>query len=455
MKKNTMMLNSKSNTRACWLKYFCISPLAAITLEYMSYLRWAGLSCIMLAAISCEKPSAAGDNIIDVASAMANPTTLLASDYFQEIRYVPLETTDNSLIGKAPIIEIIGDNILVTTAQGPALLFEKATGKFIRNIGHIGNDPGGYRNGRCFVDENEDRLYFRGFGADLQIYNSAGNYLGNVKAPPAEDNKYPMTYNFLNKDTLLGYYWDLLEDRKNRLLFFEASGEALTILPNLKNGPWFQNEDVDMLHIFSGEEAVEMYGPGAIRVLSITFKDPDYAYFSSNDSPNSMFWHQGEKTFFKEAFTDTIFTVKGTTLIPERILNLGDYHWDYADRYVKSKDKNIYPTQFMESNDILFFRFITGLYTDSNRKLYNAVYNKKTGTVKVGMPKDGLKDDLSRFLPLQPLTVSTASGEFAGLISVDEIQAWFMKHGTSEVPADVQALKQLKEDDNPVVVLLK
>ncbi|MDR3260364.1 MAG: 6-bladed beta-propeller, partial [Tannerella sp.] len=219
-----------------------------------------------------------------------------------------------------------------------------------------------------------------------------------------------------------------------------------------RQGPAFGISDVGNISVFDGETAIKKFGcAGMEGVVVIQFKDTEMNSIWFGGS--SYFWHQGEKTCFKEPFNDTIFVLTGTTLTPDRILNLGNYHWDYADRFRKNKDGNIYPTQFIESKDLLFFRFITGLYNDDNRKLYDAVYNKATGEVKIGLTNDGLTDDLTGFLPFRPTTVST-SGEYAGLIPIDDIHAWFEAHKTSKND-EVLKLKKLKEDDNPVVVFYK
>ena len=64
-------------------------------------------------------------------------------------------------------------------------------------------------------------------------------------------------------------------------------------------------------------------------------------------------------------------------------------------------------------------------------------------------------DDLTRFMPLQP-TVSTASGEMAQLLQPLDILSWFEEHpDASGLPADVEALRQLKEDDNPVIAVMQ
>lgn len=69
--------------------------------------------------------------------------------------------------------------------------------------------------------------------------------------------------------------------------------------------------------------------------------------------------------------------------------------------------------------------------------------------------EEGMENDLNGFLPLQP-TFVTADGEFAQLIPAETIAEWFEEHpDAAELPAEIQALKAIKADDNPVVVLMK
>ena len=102
-------------------------------------------------------------------------------DYFDEIRYVPLETRDDCLVGSSPDIKLLDKYILITSANRQCLLFDKATGKFKCQIGHVGKDPGGYRNVDCLVDELNGRLLFNGWGHDLISYNLDGNYIGKIE----------------------------------------------------------------------------------------------------------------------------------------------------------------------------------------------------------------------------------------------------------------------------------
>ena len=82
----------------------------------------------------------ASKRVIEVGKAISSPAELKASDYFDEIRYVPLETRDDCLVGSSPDIKLLDKYILITSANRQCLLFDKATGKFKCQIGHVGKD---------------------------------------------------------------------------------------------------------------------------------------------------------------------------------------------------------------------------------------------------------------------------------------------------------------------------
>ena len=100
----------------------------------------------------------------------------------------------------------------------------------------------------------------------------------------------------------------------------------------------------------------------------------------------------------------------------------------------------------------MIVRFIRELFHKPT--LYNAVITKSTGDVKVGLYADGMKDDLTNYLPLQPMSVSQA-GEYVGLLSAADAAEWFEDNENKEIPQQVKELKRIGEEDNPVVVIMK
>jgi hypothetical protein len=401
--------------------------------------------------ISCDNSrESVDDQSIDVASAMSGIREIKASEYFKQIRYVALETSDSCLVGRNPSIYLFDDKILISSRE-ECFLFDKQSGRFIRKIGHTGNDPKAYRNAECWVNESDGLIYFTGFKAELICYNTDGMFIDRIPLPANGDGFTMLDYTCLNKDTLMGFYHNLTGNEKKRLVFFTKTGERIDELPNRQESPSF---DIESISVFNnGEVAAASYTPAVAKgMLILSGRDPETV---STTFMKYAFWHLNRTTYFKEACNDTIFRIEGTTLIPDRYLDLGEYHWSYAKRFDKKQDKNIFITQCLENEDILLFRFITKLYDEDSRKQYNAVYNKANQTLTIGDLTKGITDDITRFLPLQPLYASSETGEFAGIIPADKVVEWFEGNKQTEaLPESIRLLKNTTEEDNPVIVLM-
>ena len=70
------------------------------------------LAGLMMACSPASQDQAEGS--IDVLPAFENLTELKVSNLGKNIRYVPLETTDSSLIGSGYRVNLLGDRIMVT-----------------------------------------------------------------------------------------------------------------------------------------------------------------------------------------------------------------------------------------------------------------------------------------------------------------------------------------------------
>ena len=81
------------------------------------------IGCGML--LSCNSPSAKIESLetISVGKAYANLTKLKVSDYFQTVRYVPLETNDSVLVGDNPKLCVYKDLLIVSSPQEQCYVF--------------------------------------------------------------------------------------------------------------------------------------------------------------------------------------------------------------------------------------------------------------------------------------------------------------------------------------------
>lgn len=408
-------------------------------------------ACLFLAACNGSKVTEGELSVIPLGNAIDNPTALKASDYFKQISYVPLETNDSCLIGSGPSVLTVKDKILISTNQRQCLMFDN-TGKFIKQVGHVGNDPGGYNGSYCWVNNETGDIYFWGWNNDLVCYDLNGEFKENIKIPFKVDGFGGTTYYYQTADRFIGYKQGAMGSKGNQLLFFK-NNEQITSFPTVLNDDSeFDPSSIASISVLKSEESTKLFGPTAYSgVIVIDFKEPETG---SIFLPNvTSLWHQNKQLYFKEAYNDTIYQVKDTTLIPSSILDLGKYHWEYSERNMKNKDNAALITQILDSKDRMIIRFITKLF--HGVELQTAVVTKSTGEVKVAPYADGLKDDVTNFLSLQPLTVSS-EGEYIGLIPATEVVEWFEKNdGNKDLPQQLTNLKRIGDEDNPVVVIMK
>lgn len=359
--------------------------------------------------------------------------------------------TDSSLIGKGPYVQIIKDRILVSTNQSQCLMFDKGTGKFIKQVGHIGNDPEGYNSVFCWGDNETGMIYFNGWNKDLVCYDQDGVFQRKIKIPFETMGASSTSFGYQNDGTFVLYKSGILGDGKNNLLFFKDNMPVDSCSTMATDEQPFDPSNIASIAILKSETGIELLGPTAYEgTIVIDYKEPETGCIILN--ANTRLWRQDKELYFKEAYNDTIYQIKDRTLMPSGVLDLGKYHWSFSERFMKNKDNAALITQILDSEDRMIVRFIRELFHKPT--LYNAVITKSTGDVKVGLYADGMKDDLTNYLPLQPMSVSQA-GEYVGLLSAADAAEWFEDNENKEIPQQVKELKRIGEEDNPVVVIMK
>ena len=96
--------------------------------------------------------------VIDIEAAFENNQGLNLSQYASAIRYIPLETSEEALIGRT-IQDIVTDNnhfyILSANMGKYAVLMFDNNGNFIKKIGNQGRGPGEYNSIRALLMEND------------------------------------------------------------------------------------------------------------------------------------------------------------------------------------------------------------------------------------------------------------------------------------------------------------
>ena len=410
--------------------------------------------CALCASMlmACSSGTEKMQGQIDVLPAFENLTELKVSQLGKNIRYVPLETTDSSLIGGSCKVCLLEDKIMVTygaRSESHCFLFDRETGKFIREIGHKGEDPRGYSEAKAYVHPVTGHLYFHRMPNKLIKYNQEGEFLGEVEMPNGLPSGF---YPLLTKEGMLVYEGTAFNANHQSQLYWldEAKGKTGDVaLPMVNNSEEIKPEGIQGISVFgAGSTSVGLLGcNGAIM---ISFKDDVKALYPIN---YPAVWEMEDCFRLHETFSDTIYQVKGLELEPYRVFNLGDRRLALEDRGKKEgyEDK-LSITYVLETNHLIYFQCAKNLYGDFS--FYNGLYQKSNGEVVMNKVEEDFTDDLTGFVPFTPMAHGK-KGEFVGVLTIDQIQEWQEEHPDAKLEGALAPLKDLDYDANPVVVIVE
>ena len=406
-----------------------------------------GALALALGACSTTSQKNEAQGQIDIVPAFENPTELKVSHLGKNIRYVPLETTDSSLIGQMYGIKLLDDKILVTSGAN-CLLFDKQTGKFLCKVSGRGQGPKEYLNSISYVHPQTGDIYFNRTPYKMIRFNQEGKYLDDLQMPFKWDYGCFLTF----KDNEAIAHRTL---GKNQIHRFDMTGAAIDSIALPSNREW-NYEDIKTPIMAEGP-ATSLMGAGMFATngfLMIPYKTEERQDFLTVHYP-SIYSYKDEMRFH-EAYNDTIYRIDGHTLTPQWIFHTGECHTPremYGD--VEESKKRMVVTYVAETEDLLFFECAKEWFTQNKRPDFRyGIYQKKEGTTLIGRTYERITDDLTQFIPFSPTTHST-KGEFAGTLTIEQIQKWLEAHPDIKLEGALAPLAGLADDANPVVVIVE
>ena len=398
-------------------------------------------SIIILFLLSCgNKENRKYSDGIDIEYGLQNLSRLKVSDFGKTIRYIPLETTKDGLVGSNPIVKVL-KNYIVTESQSSCLLFDKKDGRFIAEIGRIGQGPNEYSDIFSWTDEKEEFLYFKRRPDQLIKYDMKGNFCGKVVFPTPPGLA---SYYLITDSEIIGYFNEFLQTHQIALGFYDEEGILKDTIPAL-----FPKTEIIMSEVKNIGVRSNWLGMGGM--ISIDYKNDTKSIHVVNPP---RIWKHNEFIRFKEEFVDTIYTMSNKKLTPSIIFNTGKYHWPAEERnsVINTKER-IFIADISENDIFIFFKCIMDLYSDEPVHYYG-LYQKKTGETKLSKANDSIADDLTYFMPFTPLGIS-ASGEFVSIVEAYKVMEWMEEHPEAKNSENLSFLKELDEEMNPVVILVE
>lgn len=371
------------------------------------------LSCLLSSCYQHNMTDNKLFEIVDITNAFEKRKPININDISKDCNYIVLETTNESLIGSNFTI-YSDDQYLVAIDRKRILLFDRESGKFIRIIGNSGNGPNEYSKTYTKMPYNEEKkVVYADRNRERYEYALDGQLI-NIKKGPE------LVYDFvnINENTYAAFIDNYMGDEKNKMIIFNERDSIIKIFPNYQSFPF----------------------KGSISVYTT----------------NSWFYKLNKQLCFCEKFSDTLFNVTPNSLIPRFVFDNGAYSFPYELRggMINPVDKYFFTENILESSKYLFYTF------RFNKEVYTAVYDKKQKNTIVndyiGESGKGYINNIYDFVPLE-LSSINGKGELTCTIDAFKIKLWFEANTekSEKLPVYLQKLKNMKESENPVVMITK
>lgn len=371
------------------------------------------LFLIIASLLNCSNPGNETLPTINVFEAHSNRHEVPLSLFATQIEYVVLETNEDCIIGEMPRYYIEKELIIVICFKD-VLLFDRKDGTFIKHVGHVGNDPGGYRN----------TIFVNAYDYSRKIVTAKGWKLFSICEYPIESNTY-------------------------RKVLCPNGVISSTRLANRNYLGFVKN--------YSGREK--------FRLLEFTYNDttpiykvPNFNSLTPTNTTRSFpqhgwFYNLSKGTYFYELYTDTVFKYDDGHLMGHMKIDFGEakltYEMQVSREFGRKYQKNYFiPWSIYESARHVFISYS---YTGS---WFYCVYDKKNHQTLVaenttpGMP--GYKNDLDGFGSF-PLSSISDDGYAVGAINAIDV---LELAGINSIPFPMK-IADMNIDSNPVIMIVK
>ncbi|WP_370861813.1 DUF4934 domain-containing protein [Parabacteroides faecis] len=323
---------------------------------------------------------------------------------FSKIRYVPLETTDDCLLSNIHVQKI--QNYILAWDYNTCCLFNAKDGKFVRKIGHKGDDPEAvYSFYENFYNPYDELLYFVGVNGVRVKYKLNGEYAGKMRVPFASES--PEIIVPLDSTTFCAFFSNRNGKEKKRIVLFNNVGDVKKEYPN---------------HHFVETKMFIL------------------------DTNDGLMYKYNDNYYFKEKYIDTVYQVSANQLKPEYILNITPHSVPYNERYYRYNEA-LSPNFIYENDKNIVFDYCkSGIYE-------LCIYNKQTAKSSYYLCEKGLIDDINGFMSIE-ISTTCDDGTCLGVLNAGDVCDYIEKN---EISADTHFnfIKSISPDDNPVVVFME
>lgn len=379
---------------------------------------------------------------INLENATRQKGVVTLSSTISDVQYVPLETNDASLIKKVERAILWDDYILISDYFN-LFMFDKS-GKYIRKISQQGGGPTDYLHiSHIITNPSTDILYL--FTRNkFMAFDKGGNYI----------NSYPLEAGTIDGLILSANYNQGVFTPDNTLLMYN-SNSVRTYKDTAKvNSLIEMDTEGNIVRYY--ENRTPRYLESRSGTITMTIRP--------------LFVHNN-LVYFNEYGNDTIYTVRNGIYTPYAILDLGKMKMDHnpdADDSIQTYEQMMarllgdttkwWIKNVVENNDYMFIQLSQGgLEYDY---LY-CTYDKKTRELTL-LEDNGLRNDIDGGIAFYPnqkertneMIMWKSAEEFKEEILSKDYNTQKTKYG-ERFEMVYQLANSLKDDDNPVLVVVK
>jgi len=404
--------------------------------------------CIFFCIASCsdKKPESVYP-VIDLVNSVEKYQRVYCSDLFSSIELIPLETKNESIFEFRNIK--IKDNIIFIQGKEGLYAFDRS-GSFLNSIGRKGKGPGEYGIIKSFSLNTDNSTVFVEDYVQILEFDFKGNFIRAFKIPEIENDGLLGRCSYVGDGLFIG---NIIYNGKNKYKYclFNGNGEIVKCFPS-----YIFYEKKDRMRASRLDDALP-----PIRV--------------------------DNRLYFKDYINDTIYNVENSNLKSAYVFDLGKY--TIPIRYLELFDmQDPIPTNAFQFLNIVgtpkyfFYEIVIpeifsqpkpekifdpriNDYVIADYQIVSGIYNieKKTNIMldTDANLQRGIVNDINGGFPVIPKF-------YAGNEIIDVWKAHKMKEKLTDEYFSKQTikdkagrqklkelLKNMKEDDNEVVVIAK
>jgi len=354
--------------------------------------------------------------VVDISEAIETPWQRI-DDFIENIKIIPLETNDLSSIAIIKSVKVGKNNIFIVDSysKGNVAIFDKK-GKFLKRLS-FGNGPEDHLGALSikFNSDNNQFLLMDSQQSKIIKYDEYGNYI----------NHYYITTNFIT---------DFAPVPEGFLLIQDPSQNS-------------DNEYRVILNDTTSENTITWsLGKGLY-----------YGLVANN------FYPMGEVCKFQKATDNTIYYYRDKQIEKKFEIKYGNTTIDYS-KYERIRDIiDLYPNDYFQIEGTFETKDWLRIRLYSQNKICKSIFVNKTNFKSWSQDIRRLPDYFTSWMEI--IDVADAENNvFVGLVDPTELTnssphltyGWDGSNPNNLIsPEDMEKLKSVKEDDNPIIVLFK